>query len=343
MIKHSLIPKVLHERTGRSAFNLGLIGGPAPASYFLFCCALMRGRGHRWSSSSSPASCSSSKPESKTRALPWADLLNLREALEFSLAALSFDLFAGISLARLLPSFKNRDGARAFILARLRGENPNWDFAALQIRRNCNANLGAMDDVKASFQDFPAPTVVHTRWFPGDPPRQTCTSSTASSSWRRSAGSSVCGLPAASPGTQRIWDASGEERLFESFGARCSGNTPPRSSWTPGTPAMRPPSSTMPPTSTAREPGAERLRGGPAAWRRPRPHPNLALITLPAYRSATSTAPGKTSGSRACPSSRSSKCGQSAAVNALRLRNLCRLSASSRPRSKGSPARATAR
>jgi len=218
MIKYGLIPRVLCERTGRSAFNLGLVGGSAPSTYFLLRRALEAGARPSTIVVDFSRELLQFEPESKTRALPWADLLNLREVLEFSSAARNLDLFAGISLSRLLPSLKNRDGARPFVQARLRGENPNWDFAALQIRRNCNANLGAMVNVKAVFQDFPAPSVAHTQapsWQP-HPTNLHFLHRFFELATKRGI-EVVWLLPPVSPGTQRIWDASGEERLFESF------------------------------------------------------------------------------------------------------------------------------
>ena len=218
MIKYNLIPNALRERTGRSAYNLGLVGGTAPATYFMLRRALQAGARPSMIVVDFARELLQFEPDSKTSALPWADLLNLRETMELCCAARSLDLFAGITVARLLPSFRNRDGVRAFVQARLRGENPNWDRGVLQIRRNCNLNLGAMVNVKALFEDFPAPTGVHTQtptWRP-HPTNLHFFHLFLELATKRGI-EVVWLLPPVSPGTQRIWDASGEERLFESF------------------------------------------------------------------------------------------------------------------------------
>jgi hypothetical protein len=70
MVKYGLIPNVLREQTGRRAYNYALVGGTAPATYFLFRRALDAGARPATVIVDFCRELLEFEPESKTRALP---------------------------------------------------------------------------------------------------------------------------------------------------------------------------------------------------------------------------------------------------------------------------------
>ena len=217
-VKCGLLPGVIHDRTGRSAYNLAVIGGSATSSYILLRRALAAGARPSIIVVDFDREILAFEPESKTHALPWADLANLRESAEFCSKARAADLFTWITLARLVPSVKDRHGIRAYVVAKLRGENPNWDTTALQLRRNWNINLGALANVKEPFQDFPPPPVGQRRTGTWRPHPTNLHFLHRFLELARQNGITVAWLmPPVSPGTQMIWESWGDEEIYDAL------------------------------------------------------------------------------------------------------------------------------
>src|SRR5205823_5878672 len=75
-------------------------------------------------------------PSSTTRPYPWADLLEVGEALDLAWTARDPDLLARTLIARLFPSVNGRCEARARLRSALRGEPDAHRLAVLACLRN---------------------------------------------------------------------------------------------------------------------------------------------------------------------------------------------------------------
>ena len=136
LVKLSVIPSVVRERTGKRVYNLALSGSQAPSSYFLLKKALDAG----------------SKPEAvvvnfnppllrigpRHNITRWGALLKPFEAAQLAWWARDAALFGEVTLGRVLPSLRGKAALRADIKDALAGRssinpinNPmglrNWD------------------------------------------------------------------------------------------------------------------------------------------------------------------------------------------------------------------------
>ena len=185
---------MLQERTGRAAYNLAVVGGSAPSSYFLLRRALDAGARPSTIVVNFNHELLSHGPASKTRSYPLDHLLDLRETVELCWSARDPDLFAAITLARLLPSVQCRGEARANVQLMLRGEKSDRAGIMLLLFRNWNFNKGAMIDPKGSFQDDSGIADAERNSSAMAPrPRSICITSTRSSTWPRCTASGSSG------------------------------------------------------------------------------------------------------------------------------------------------------
>ena len=115
LVKLGVQPPVLERRLGRSSYNLAVLGGQAPATYFLLRHVIESGGRPKvvivdFHSNLLAASSISSVPY-------WNELLSAREGWELARGARSINLVTRSILARLLPTFKGRDDIREAILS----------------------------------------------------------------------------------------------------------------------------------------------------------------------------------------------------------------------------------
>ncbi len=216
--KCGMLPSMLQERTGRAAYNLAVVGGSAPSSYFLLRRALNAGARPSTIVVNFNHELLSHGPASKTRPYPLDHLLDLRETVELCWSARDPDLFGAITLARLLPSVQCRGEARANVQLMLRGEKSDRVGIMLLLFRNWNFNKGAMIDPKRGFQDDSGVADAErnsSAWRP-DPVNMQYFHAFLDLAARHRI-RVVWLLPPISPGTQVIWEARGDELLFERF------------------------------------------------------------------------------------------------------------------------------
>ncbi|MEO6810446.1 MAG: hypothetical protein ABI353_15130 [Isosphaeraceae bacterium] len=130
MVKMSVIPNVIEQRSGLRVYNLAVCGGLPPASYFLLRRALESGAKPR-------SLVVDFHPHFITKdhwqaVGYWPDLLDLRDALDLSWTAHDATFFAHTMLARSIPSIGVRFQIRAEVRSALRGVD--------QSLRNTNRN-----------------------------------------------------------------------------------------------------------------------------------------------------------------------------------------------------------
>ena len=159
MTQQSLLPEVLGDRAGGTAYNLSVCAGQAPASYFLLKRAIDAGAKPRAVFVDfHPQYLASSY---KDAASFWADLLDPAEALDLAREARDPTFFAATMSARTLPSVKDRLQIRLAILAALRGESNNLRSMSLIFDHNKRRNHGALIyAAKPEFRGDVAPQYV---------------------------------------------------------------------------------------------------------------------------------------------------------------------------------------
>ncbi len=123
LIKHSLIPSIIKERTGRDTYNLGLARGPAPATYFLLKRAIDAGARPDAVVLDFKPGVLVGSPRYNLRY--WHEILTPSECLDLARVDGGGSLLTGIAVGRLLPSYRSRHEIRGAIHAALGGEaNP---------------------------------------------------------------------------------------------------------------------------------------------------------------------------------------------------------------------------
>ena len=156
LVKLGVLPRVLEARSGRPAYNLAVLNGPAPASFFLLRRALAAGARPEAIVVDFAEGILADGPSSPTRPYPWADLLDLGEALELAWTARDPDLLARTLVGRLLPSVRGRREVRARVRGALRGEPDAQRLAVQAYLRNWSRNGGGQAQPRESFAE-PAP------------------------------------------------------------------------------------------------------------------------------------------------------------------------------------------
>jgi hypothetical protein len=142
LVKLGVIPRVLEAAVGMPAYNLGLCAGSPPTSFFLLRRALESG--------AAPAYVIVEfHPLSLTRdpwhtAAFWPDLISTRETLELACRERDARFLGAMTVARLLPSFKDRFEIRARLCGALRGEVTSGRAGILALRHNIAKNRGAL-------------------------------------------------------------------------------------------------------------------------------------------------------------------------------------------------------
>lgn len=141
LAKMAIVPKVLEERLGKSAYNLAVCNGRAASSYFLLRRALEAGADpdvilvdFKWTALAS---------DSREDRPGWPELLNARESLDLAWTARDADLLVEITTARLLPTFRARFELRDNVKAALAGRSASQSAWVLAGLRNWRVNKGA--------------------------------------------------------------------------------------------------------------------------------------------------------------------------------------------------------
>ena len=121
LIKFGVLPNLLESRTGLTSFNLAVMGGQGPSTYFLLRRPRSRpvlGRGRSWSIvRMRPAVVG---VEGRGYGLwphrrNWHELLDTRDSVDLSWTARDATFFTLTTLARIFPSVKARDEIRFIV------------------------------------------------------------------------------------------------------------------------------------------------------------------------------------------------------------------------------------
>lgn len=170
MVKMGLLPRVIKEKSGRTAYNLALYNGVAPASYFLFRRALEAGARPSAVVVNFTAGILSEGPQTKVRPFSWSELLSPREALDLAWTARDANLLARIAAEQAIPALRKRFDIRTMVLWAL-ASDPNR--AVLRNHRsallgNWGQNRGAQLNPMMMASEIPPPSGPSPpcRWRP---------------------------------------------------------------------------------------------------------------------------------------------------------------------------------
>jgi hypothetical protein len=170
MVKFGVLPRAIEGRTGLRGYNLALLNGPPPASYFLLSRALALGARPAVVVVDFDHNRLEADPRSDHFNYPWADLLNPAEAFDLAMRTRDSGLFGRIVVGAHVPSVRRRHEIRAAVIHKLGGYGVSLDqinsaFGSKRaIERNRRVNRGAVVNTSApSLERAAAPRVEKDR------------------------------------------------------------------------------------------------------------------------------------------------------------------------------------
>lgn len=141
LAKFGVLPRVIEALTNRRAYNLAICLGQAPSSYFLLKRALNAGaRPTAIVVNFTPHFLG---PGPRLAQRLWPELLDTAETFDLARTAGDADLFTSITIARMLPTVRDRAEIRAALMASLRGRPRTMRHEAPRFWRNWRVNHGA--------------------------------------------------------------------------------------------------------------------------------------------------------------------------------------------------------
>ena len=141
-LKFALLPRVVEARAGRRAFNLAIVGGQPPASYFLLRRALDAGAHPSAILLDAKPNVLADDPRSNARNTP--ELLTAAEVARLALDARDPDFLVRQLLALAWPSYRARAEARRAVKDAFRPPRSTLAADAERLDRNWRVNAGAM-------------------------------------------------------------------------------------------------------------------------------------------------------------------------------------------------------
>lgn len=136
-----LVPSLIEERSGLSAFNLAVPGGQAPSTYWIYRRALETGARPKVLIVGFFPGLLSINGVMNLR--NWPELLGPRELIDLAATAKSPPLFLRSAMGRLLPTIRKRDDIRMRILDTWNGLPNRMHEVVMAHRRNWAVNRGA--------------------------------------------------------------------------------------------------------------------------------------------------------------------------------------------------------
>ena len=142
LVKFGVMPRVLHDRTGLTAYNFALHTGQTPSSYFMLRRVLEAGNHPKAIVLDLTPHMFNHLPEYNARL--WPELLTPRECLDLAWTMRNGNFFGATLLGSVVPSVKERHDLRTALMNRLAGlPSQSWRDRLPQYRRNWKVNDGA--------------------------------------------------------------------------------------------------------------------------------------------------------------------------------------------------------
>ncbi len=141
LVKFGLMPKVIQQGTGKTAYNFALHTGQTSSSYFMLRRTLRAGAKPSAIVLDLTPHMLMHHPDTNKNL--WAELLSTEECLDLARTMRDADFFARTMLEKTLPSFKERQEIRANLMAALQGKSTSRRYEIPSYRRNWKLNDGA--------------------------------------------------------------------------------------------------------------------------------------------------------------------------------------------------------
>jgi hypothetical protein len=142
LVKLGILPRVLEKRTGASAYNLAVLGGPAPSSYFLLRRVLEGGGRPKALIAGFSAQMLTMSPRAEPSC--WAELADVRDGFDLAWNTVDPKLAASIAACWILPSWCRRDDRPMRLATGRRGvATRHWADDSRAFQRNWRLNRGA--------------------------------------------------------------------------------------------------------------------------------------------------------------------------------------------------------
>ncbi len=158
IVKFGVMPKVIQEQAGKTAYNFALHTGQPSSSYFMLRRTLRAGAKPSAIVLDLTPHMLMQPPETNKNL--WAELLSTEECLDLARARGDAAFFARTMVEKALPSFKERMEIRANLMAALHGTSTSKRFDIPSFRRNWKLNDGAQ-----LMGYIGAPPVDPDHWF----------------------------------------------------------------------------------------------------------------------------------------------------------------------------------
>lgn len=157
LMKFGFVPKIIREGTGRTTYNLAIVGGQPPASYAALRQALDAGAKPSAIVYDCKANLLSTDFQMNRHNV--ADLFELRDALDVAWTTHDAGFFASVAVDRTLNSARRRNQVRTSILTALQGNGMSpWTIVGPYLR-NAIVNQGAFINPKGQFDGRIAPAL----------------------------------------------------------------------------------------------------------------------------------------------------------------------------------------
>jgi hypothetical protein len=141
-LKFGIVPQLLERQLGASVFNLALVGGRCSSSYFLLRRVLESGHRPRAVVVDFFPFFMKQGHQPSLSMLP--EILTLRDGLDLSVRSRDGNLLGHLVTARLLPSFRNRQGLRDQLANLVSGSQGDPLYTLSHLIRNYRVNRGSM-------------------------------------------------------------------------------------------------------------------------------------------------------------------------------------------------------
>jgi len=157
LVKFGVMPRVIKERAGKTAYNFALHTGQTPSSYFMLRRTLRAGAKPSAIVLDLTPHMLSHAPEVNKHL--WGELLTPWECFDFATTKRDPDFFATTLISAYLPTYRERHDLRASLMAALAGGTASRREQVAMFVRNWKVNDGAQ-----CMSDSPAPTLNFDDW-----------------------------------------------------------------------------------------------------------------------------------------------------------------------------------
>jgi hypothetical protein len=144
LMKNGVLPRVIREQTGRTAYNLAIVGGQPTTGYYILKRSLEAGARPKTILLGYKASIIKSDPRNLTFLRGLKEVLTPLEAFDLAWHLRDGDVLGSLLVARFVPSYRARVEIRKSVVAALQGESASSRSKNQAFARNWTVNRGCL-------------------------------------------------------------------------------------------------------------------------------------------------------------------------------------------------------